>query len=171
MQSFVSRLFTAALAAVALCAGGAALAQSQLATSAVNRRRARRRQGAKSVANFLEYVKAGHYDGTIFHRCDRKLHDPGRRMTTEMKESRCARRSRREPNGLTKPTRTARDGAHARSEFGDGAFFINVRTRLPQPAQARDGNGYASSARSSRRTSRQDPRHAHGAGDVPLRRW
>ena len=26
----------------------------------------------KTVANFLEYVKAGHYDGTIFHRV---IHD------------------------------------------------------------------------------------------------
>lgn len=25
-------------------------------------------QAPKTVANFLEYVKAGHYDGTIFHR-------------------------------------------------------------------------------------------------------
>jgi len=22
----------------------------------------------RSVANFIEYVKAGHYDGTVFHR-------------------------------------------------------------------------------------------------------
>ena len=26
----------------------------------------------KTVANFVDYVKAGHYDGTIFHRVDRK---------------------------------------------------------------------------------------------------
>ena len=28
----------------------------------------RRRQGPKTVDNFLAYVKAGHYDGTVFHR-------------------------------------------------------------------------------------------------------
>ena len=70
MQSFVSRLLTAAVAAIALCASGAALAQKvKLATSAgdivVELDAAK---APKSVANFLEYVKAGHYNGTIFHR-------------------------------------------------------------------------------------------------------
>ena len=27
----------------------------------------------KTVANFLQYVKAGHYDGTIFHRVIEKI--------------------------------------------------------------------------------------------------
>jgi cyclophilin family peptidyl-prolyl cis-trans isomerase len=33
----------------------------------------------KTVANFLAYVAAGHYDGTIFPPRDQGLHDPGRR--------------------------------------------------------------------------------------------
>jgi hypothetical protein len=32
----------------------------------------------KSVANFLQYVRAGHYDGVPSR--DRWLHDPGRRL-------------------------------------------------------------------------------------------
>ena len=70
MQSFVSRLLTATVAAVALCASGTVLAQKvKLATSAgdivVELDAAK---SPKTVANFLEYVKSGHYDGTIFHR-------------------------------------------------------------------------------------------------------
>ncbi len=33
-----------------------------------------------TVANFLQYVKDGFYDGTIFHRVIPHLHDPGRRL-------------------------------------------------------------------------------------------
>ena len=67
MQSFVSRLLTAAIAAIALCASSAALAQKvRLATSAgdivVELDAAK---APKSVANFLEYVKAGHYNGNL----------------------------------------------------------------------------------------------------------
>ena len=33
----------------------------------------------ETVANFLAYVEAGHYAGTVFHRVIPGLHDPGRR--------------------------------------------------------------------------------------------
>ena len=31
----------------------------------------------KTVENFLEYVKAGFYENTIFHRVIKGIHDPG----------------------------------------------------------------------------------------------
>ena len=70
MHSSFHRSLTALVAAAALCASGAAFAQKvRLATSAgdvvVELDAAK---APKSVANFLQYVKAGHYDGTIFHR-------------------------------------------------------------------------------------------------------
>ena len=33
----------------------------------------------ETVKNFLAYVNAGYYDGTIFHRVIPRIHDPGRR--------------------------------------------------------------------------------------------
>ncbi len=33
-----------------------------------------------TVENFLKYVDAGFYSGTIFHRVIWELHDPGRRL-------------------------------------------------------------------------------------------
>ena len=34
----------------------------------------------KTVANFLDYVKAKFYDGNTIPPCNRRLHDPGRRI-------------------------------------------------------------------------------------------
>ena len=36
----------------------------------------------ETVANFLAYVDAGYYNGTIFHRVIPRLHDPGRGLYT-----------------------------------------------------------------------------------------
>ena len=48
----------------------------------------------KSVDNFLQYVKAGHYDGTIFHRVIDNFMIQGGGMTADRTRSRRARRSR-----------------------------------------------------------------------------
>lgn len=99
----------------------------------------------KTVDNFLQYVRAGHYDGTVFHRVIKDFMIQGGGMQPDLKE---------------KPTRAAiplesRNGlsnvrgsvAMARTMVPDSAtaqFFINVvdNTFLDQP-NARDGNGYA----------------------------
>ena len=70
MQSSLSRFLAVVVAAAAFFASGAALAQKvRLATSmgdiVVELDPAK---APKSVANFVQYVKAGQYDGTIFHR-------------------------------------------------------------------------------------------------------
>jgi len=146
MQSFLSRLLTAAVAAAALCASGTALAEKvRLVTSAgdivVELDAAK---APKTVANFLEYVKAGHYDGTIFHRVIENFMIQGGGMTADMKE-----KETRAPiplesrNGLSNVR-----GSIAMARTGDpdsatSQFFINVQDnpRLDQP-NARDGNGY-----------------------------
>lgn len=99
----------------------------------------------KSVENFVQYVKAGHYDGTIFHRVIPGFMVQGGGMKPDMSE-----KPTRKPiplesrNGLSNTRGTL---AMARTMVPDSAtsqFFINVadNTFLDQP-NARDGNGYA----------------------------
>ena len=99
----------------------------------------------KTVANFLDYVKAGHYDGTVFHRVIDGFMIQGGGFTPDM---------------VQKPTRApipleSRSGlknergtvAMARTSVPDSAtsqFFINVADNaMLDQANARDGQGYA----------------------------
>lgn len=147
MTRSTSRWIGRTALAVALCVGGAAYAQKvKLATSAgdivIELDAAK---APKSVDNFLKYVKAGHYDGTVFHRVIPGFMIQGGGMTADMKE-----KSTRAPiplesrNGLSNVR-----GSVAMARTGDpnsatSQFFINVNDndRL-DAANARDGNGYA----------------------------
>jgi peptidyl-prolyl cis-trans isomerase A (cyclophilin A) len=99
----------------------------------------------KTVANFLDYVKSGHYDGTIFHRVIGGFMIQGGGFTPEM-----AQKPTKAPiplesrSGLKNERGTV---AMARTSVPDSAtaqFFINVvdNAMLDQP-NARDGQGYA----------------------------
>ncbi len=99
----------------------------------------------KSVDNFLQYVKAGHYEGTIFHRVIPDFMIQGGGMTPDMQQkptrAPIALESR---NGLSNQRGTV---AMARTMVPDSAtaqFFINTKDNpfLDQP-NARDGEGYA----------------------------
>jgi len=174
MQSFVSRLLTATVAAIALCASGTALAQKvRLVTSAgdivVELDAAK---APKTVANFLEYVKAGHYDGTIFHRVIENFMIQGGGMTTDMKE-----KQTRPPiglesrNGLTNQRGTIAMARTADPNSATAQFFINVKDNdFLNQAQSRDGNGYTVFGKVVQGMDVVDKIRAvpTGPGDVPI---
>jgi peptidyl-prolyl cis-trans isomerase A (cyclophilin A) len=149
MSPTLSRSNVAALAVagLALFTGAQAMAQTvKLATSMGDIvLELDAAKAPKTVDNFVRYVKAGHYDGTVFHRVIPNFMIQGGGMTADMKE-----KPTRAPiplearNGLDNVRGTV---AMARTGIPDSAtsqFFINVKDNdMLNAANTRDGNGYA----------------------------
>lgn len=99
----------------------------------------------KSAANFIQYVKAGHYNGTIFHRVIDGFMIQGGGFTPALQQ-----KPTRAPialearNGLKNERGTLAMARTADPNSATAQFFINVVDNPFLDAEnARDGNGYA----------------------------
>jgi peptidyl-prolyl cis-trans isomerase A (cyclophilin A) len=99
----------------------------------------------KTVENFIQYVKAGHYDGTIFHRVIPGFMIQGGGMKADMSE-----KATRAPiplesgNGLNNVRGAVAMARTGNPNSATAQFFINtVDNAFLDKANSRDGNGYA----------------------------
>lgn len=82
----------------------------------------------KTVANFLDYIKSGHYDGTIFHRVIDGFMIQGGGMDTNMAEkSTNAPIENEADNGLTNDIGTIAMARTSDPHSATSQFFINVK--------------------------------------------
>ena len=98
----------------------------------------------KSVANFLQYVRDKHYDGTVFHRVIGDFMIQGGGMDADMKE-----KLTRGPipleasNGLKNDRGTIAMARTGNPNSATSQFFINVVNNDSLNAPKPDGHGYA----------------------------
>lgn len=97
-----------------------------------------------TVGNFLNYVKKGHYDGTIFHRIIPDFVVQGGGLEENMKERKTDAPIKNESsNGLKNEKMTL---SMARTPVPDSAtsqFYINLKYNRPLDKQfSQDGVGY-----------------------------
>ena len=98
----------------------------------------------KTVENFVQYVKAGHYDGTVFHRVIENFMIQGGGMTADMNE-----KPTRAPiplesrNGLSNVRGSIAMARTADPNSATAQFFINVKDNaFLDRARSRDNAGY-----------------------------
>jgi peptidyl-prolyl cis-trans isomerase A (cyclophilin A) len=147
MSGILSKLFISAAAVAAVVSSAPALAQKvKLDTSAgaivVELDAAK---APKTVENFLQYVKDGHYSNTVFHRVIENFMIQGGGMTADLKQ-----KPTRAPiglesrNGLTNQRGTIAMARTSDPNSATAQFFINVKDNdFLNQAQSRDGQGYA----------------------------
>ena len=100
----------------------------------------------KTVANFLEYVKDGHYDSTIFHRVIDNFMIQGGGMTAGLKEKSSGAQIENEAdNGLKNERGTVAMARTSDPHSATAQFFINVGDNdfLNHSAKNAQGWGYA----------------------------
>jgi peptidyl-prolyl cis-trans isomerase A (cyclophilin A) len=100
-------------------------------------------KGPETVKNFLAYVNAGYYDGTIFHRVIKGFMIQGGGLTADMKDKREGQRApikNEAANGLKNDTGTIAMARTAAPDSATSQFFINVANNdALNKATGRDG--------------------------------
>jgi peptidyl-prolyl cis-trans isomerase B (cyclophilin B) len=130
-----------------------------------------------SVANFLAYVKAGHYDGTVFHRVIKGFMVQGGGFEPGMKQKSTLAAIRNEANnGLKNQHYTLAMARTSDPHSATAQFFINTtdNTFLDFKSESAQGWGYAVFGRVVKGTEVVDKIEAVRTGrkgfhdDVPL---
>lgn len=99
-----------------------------------------------TVANFLDYVESGHYDGTIFHRVIDGFMIQGGGMDADMNEKRTGTPIKNEANnGLKNEIGTIAMARTSDPHSATAQFFINVKNNdfLNYSSPTPQGWGYA----------------------------
>jgi len=129
----------------------------------------------KTVANFLQYVKDKHYDGTIFHRVIDGFMVQGGGFTADMRQ-----KPTRAPvpleasNGLKNAKYTIAMARTGDPNSATSQFFINVKNNDMLNAPNPDGHGYTVFGKVVAGTDVVDKIRAvrtankGGMGDVPV---
>ena len=97
----------------------------------------------KTVANFLSYVKSGHYKGTIFHRVIDNFMIQGGGMDAKLVTKRTGKPVQNEAkNGLKNEPYTLAMARTADPHSATSQFFINVAANESLDYPGKDGYGY-----------------------------
>jgi peptidyl-prolyl cis-trans isomerase A (cyclophilin A) len=97
----------------------------------------------KTVANFLTYVKNGHYKGTIFHRVIDGFMIQGGGMTEKMATKPTGKPVKNEAkNGLKNVPYSVAMARTANPDSATSQFFINVAENVGLDYPGQDGFGY-----------------------------
>ena len=99
----------------------------------------------ETTANFKEYVKSGHYDGTIFHRVISNFMIQGGGFTPDMSQKPTRAPIENEAgNGLSNEMGTIAMARTSDPHSATAQFFINVAdNHFLDQARSPDGWGYA----------------------------
>ena len=99
----------------------------------------------KTVENFLQYVKDGHYDGTVFHRVIDGFMIQGGGFDKAMSQKPTRKPIENEAkNGLKNDLGTVAMARTSAPHSASAQFFINVKNNdFLNSAQSQDGWGYA----------------------------